>query len=102
MSRIRTPLHVNATPLGLEIRLSSPASVSCLPVAFSMLLQSIHSHSYLVYCNRMLEDEIKVVITVICCAIPGFFGGSKGVNGAILSYHVLVLAPKESIVYSAL
>ena len=45
------------------------------------------------YFWRVLEDVIVVVPTAICGVNPVFLGGSKGVTGAVVLYHVLLLDP---------
>ena len=56
-----------------------------------MLIHSIHSLCYLVYCQRILEDVITVVPIAICVAVPGFLRGLKLFTGVILLYQVSVL-----------
>ena len=73
MSQNFTPFYVFAAPLALDSSLSGTSSVSFLFVALSMLLHSLNSHSYLLYCQRMLEDAIAVVPNYICGAMPVFW-----------------------------
>ena len=72
MSWTHNPLYVCAYPLCPDSRVSSTASASGLSVDIFRLLHSLHYRSCSVYCLRVLEDVIMVVLTSICGVIPIF------------------------------
>ena len=52
------------------------------------------------YCSRVLDDTIALVPTDVFGATSMFLGVPKGVTGAIMSYHVLLISLPRTLLYT--